>query len=1068
MNGSIHAVLDQPEATQLDGSVVGALPPRLCVLDGSGFILTVNAPWQAFEIERGAQNSDGAVGANYLDECDRDASNNGAMARKCATGIRAVIGQRQQDFALEYFCHLPGKNRWFLCTAIRFDDAERVRVLVSHSDITERVRAQSKYNDSERKFHSLADLSADAYWETDKEHRFTLAIWSADQPELVEQSDWILAGSQGKTRWEIPFLEASADQWQQHKDDLSQRRKFRNFEIKRVHDDETRYFSISGHPVFDVAGLFQGYRGISRDITERRQAQARIEHLNRVYSLLSGINTLIVRATDQDTLFKAACQIAVEKGGFKMAVLGVVNDKLASIDLVASAGADADHLASLQSLMSMRDDSPLGHNAAVQAVKKRVATVINDAVKDERVILKQAHALRGIRSMVSLPILVGDKVFGVFILFAAESGFFDDAEMRLLYELAGDIAFAIENLAKQQRLTYLKRVTDFASAINALIARAENRGQLFRDACEVAVHQGGFPLALLGILDPIGANLVLGGLAGKSPQVVEFTRKIASSGSIKPNPMVAQAIKEKRPVISNDSQNDARVAYGDKHVEFAGHSLAILPIVVSNVAIGVLALYAKERDFFHEEEVKLLQELIGDISFAVDHLDKVERLDYLAYFDVLTGLANRRLLLERLAQHMRDAASHTHKLALFLVDLDRFKNLNDSLGRLAGDAILKHVADWLAHDTGDVDLVGRVSGDQFAVILPRIPDGTELDLLIDRMLSALDLHYFRANDVEYRIAAKVGAAIFPDDASASDSLLQNAEAALKIAKKTGERTLFYSARITEAVGSKLTLENQLRRALDRNEFVLFYQPKVGAVTGELVGAEALIRWNHPQRGIVPPNEFIPVLEETGLIYNVGRWVIAQAISDHLDWRKSGLHEVRIAVNVSSLQLRNRAFVDEIRSAISVAPGAASGLELEITESVVMNDIDTNIANLERVRAMGVTIALDDFGTGFSSLSYLSRLPLDNLKIDRLFVIDMTERSAGLALVSAVITLSHALNLKVVAEGVETEEQSRLLRLLGCDTLQGYLYGRPVPRDVFRTTHLGQPAASGHTDSGPRP
>jgi GAF domain-containing protein len=274
----------------------------------------------------------------------------------------------------------------------------------------------------------------------------------------------------------------------------------------------------------------------------------------------------------------------------------------------------------------MRDDAPLGHNPAVQAVKGRVAIVINDSAKDERVLLKRAHSLRGIRSMVSLPIIGAGEVVAIFNLYASEEGFFDDAEMRLLHELAGDIAFAIENLAKQQRLAYLKRVTDFASGINALIVRATNRDELFRDACEIAVDNGGFPMALLGILDSGGTKIAIAGLAGKNKAALDFTRKVLSAGSVAPNLMVAQAINGKAPVISNDSQNDSRVAHVEKHIEFAGRSLAIFPIIVSGVVIAVLALYTAERDFFHDEEIRLLKELIANIAFAVDHLEKVDRL----------------------------------------------------------------------------------------------------------------------------------------------------------------------------------------------------------------------------------------------------------------------------------------------------------------------------------------------------------------------------------------------------------------------------------------------------------
>jgi diguanylate cyclase (GGDEF)-like protein len=523
--------------------------------------------------------------------------------------------------------------------------------------------------------------------------------------------------------------------------------------------------------------------------------------------------------------------------------------------------------------------------------------------------------------------------------------------------------------------------------------------------------------------------------------------------------MVARAMREKKAVVSNDSQNDPQVLFNKKYADSGVRSMAVLPLIVSDEAIGVLALYSEETGFFDEEELKLLAELCGDIAFAIDYIDKQARLDYFAYYDALTGLANRRLFLERVAQFMRGAAGSGHKLALFLFDLERFKNINDSLGRPAGDALLKQVAEWLTRNAGDANLFARIDADHFAIVLPEVRSGGDLSRLVEKMSAAFLEHPFRLNESVFRIAVKVGAALFPDDGADADTLFRNAEAALKKAKAGGERYLFYTQKMTDTVAGNLTLENQLRRALDNEEFVLHYQPKVNLVSGKMTSAEALIRWNDPRTGLVPPGKFIPVLEETGLIYDVGRWALKKAIEDYLRWRAAGLPAPRIAVNVSPLQLRNRGFVDEIRQVIGIDAHAPAGLELEITESLIMEDVRHNISSLQAIRAMDVTIAIDDFGTGFSSLSYLARLPVDTLKIDRSFVIAMTADPEGLALVSTIINLAHSLKLKVVAEGVETEEQSRLLRLLSCDEMQGFLFSKPLPVEVFETRFLAPPVAA---------
>jgi diguanylate cyclase (GGDEF)-like protein len=405
---------------------------------------------------------------------------------------------------------------------------------------------------------------------------------------------------------------------------------------------------------------------------------------------------------------------------------------------------------------------------------------------------------------------------------------------------------------------------------------------------------------------------------------------------------------------------------------------------------------------------------------------------------------------------MRSAVSGGHKLALFLIDLERFKNINDSLGQPAGDALLIQVAEWLTRNAGDANLLARVGADHFAAVLPEVKRDGDVTRFLEKTMAAFLDHPFRLNDAVFRITAKVGVALFSDDGADADTLFKNAEAALKKAKASGDRYLFYTRRMTATVAGNLTLENQLRQALDNEEFVLHYQPKVNLVSGKLTGAEALIRWNDPRTGLVPPGRFIPILEETGLIYDVGRWALRQAIEDHLRWRTAGLAAVRVAVNVSPLQLRSRSFIAEVKQAIGIDAQAAAGLELEITESLIMENIEHSIASLQAIRTLGVTIAIDDFGTGFSSLSYLAKLQVDTLKIDSSFVNDMTASSQGLALVSTIISLSHALKLRVVAEGVETEEQSRLLRLLNCDEMQGYLFSKPLPGEIFETRFLAPP------------
>jgi diguanylate cyclase (GGDEF)-like protein/PAS domain S-box-containing protein len=610
-----------------------------------------------------------------------------------------------------------------------------------------------------------------------------------------------------------------------------------------------------------------------------------------------------------------------------------------------------------------------------------------------------------------------------------------------------------ERRQAEARIAYLNRIYAVLSGINSLIVRVRDREELFKDACRVAIVQGRFPLAMMGTVDRSTMKVTTVAIEGEDPWVVAAAKSIqaVSDGSV--NPMIQAVLRTKTPAIANDSQNDPRVVWRRKHAELGCGSMVVLPLIVAGEVAGVLGLYAREKQFFHEEEMKLLTELAGDIGLAIDHIETRERFDYLAYYDALTGLANRNLFLDRLAQQVRSATTSGQQLGLLLIDLERFKNINDTVGQGAGDVLLKQVADWLSQTFGDPDLVTRFGADHFAVALPNVRHEDEIGRLVEKTLDALVNQPFQLGDRVFRIAAKIGIAVFPDDGADAATLVKHAEVALKKAKVGGDRYLFYAQRMTDTVAGRLTLENQLRQALDRDEFTLHYQPKVNVATGELAGAEALIRWNDPEAGLVPPARFIPILEETGLIYEVGRWALRRAVKDYLRWNRAGLAAVPIAVNVSPQQLRHRDFVADIQLAIDIDPSAAAGLELEITESMVMQDFKHNIASLHAIRAMGICIAIDDFGTGFSSLSYLAKLPVDTLKIDRSFIIDMDAGGQGAALVATIISLAHAIKLKVVAEGVETAEQLRALSLLHCDEYQGFLFGEPVPAEIFETKYL---------------
>jgi len=611
-----------------------------------------------------------------------------------------------------------------------------------------------------------------------------------------------------------------------------------------------------------------------------------------------------------------------------------------------------------------------------------------------------------------------------------------------------------EQRSAETRIKHLNRVHAVLSGINTLIVHAKDREELYREACRIAVEDGGFRMSMIAMVDRQTSMVVPAASAGKDEDLFTSIANILSSREGAPSTLIVQAIESKAPLVVNDSLTDPRVLFSQKYAAAGVRSLAVFPLIVAGESVGALSLFSAETEFFHAEELKLLAELTNDISYAIDHIGKQERLDYLAFYDVLTGLANRALFCERLERNLLAATKSRSQLAVMLLDVQRFRHVNETLGRDAGDRLLAELAARLAASEVDVVRLARIDADHFAIMILDAPAEAEVADRIDKLMVEIFTAPFRIDGTELRLSATVGIAVSPDDGTQSDVLLRNADTALKNANASGARYLFYTQKMNERVAEKLSLENRLRQAIDLEQFVLHYQPKISFATGRLTGCEALIRWNDPVAGLVPPGKFIPILEETGLIFEVGRWALRQARADYLRWRASGLAAARIAVNVSPLQLRNRGFAAEIREILGTDSLASEALELEVTEGMIMEVGKDSIATLQGIRALGVSIAIDDFGTGFSSLSYLARLPVDTLKIDRSFVVEMTVAPVGLALVSTIITLAHSLKLKVVAEGVETEEQSRLLRLLSCDEMQGFLFSKAVPREEFETKFLG--------------
>ena len=783
---------------------------------------------------------------------------------------------------------------------------------------------------------------------------------------------------------------------------------------------------------------------LARDISfalEHITKEEKLAKLSRIRMVSSEINSMIVRARDRQELLNEACRIAVEQAGFPLAWIGMLDPASQDLKAAAMAGSVLEYGKLLKP--SVRGDTPAGQGTNGRAFRERKTIVDNDTATNLDVGFMRDEGLRhGIRAALSLPLLVQGASVGVMGLYAKEKDYFDDEEVKLLNELAGNVSFALAHIAREEKLAKVSRIRMVSSEINAAIVRIHDREALLRETCRIAAEHGKFDLVWIGTLDQDRQEIrpvAWKGFSTETAHAVSWASIAAAKGTL------GEAVASRSASVRNDIE--AELPGGklrQEALERGCRSTICLPLVADDRVVALVVLFAAGQGFFDKDELTLLNELAADVSLALQSISRQERLSYLAYYDVLTGLPNRTLFLEHVSHALRAAEHASGQLVLVMGDIKRFRMINDTLGRQAGDEVLKQVTARLLHRIQNPENLARVSADYFATFLADVKDLAEVSHRIENLVLEALRDPIAVGDRELNLSFTIGVSVYPHDGTDAETLFRNAEAALKKAKASGERYLFYQPQMNAKVAETLLLETKLRRALEKEQFVLHYQPKIELASGRVSGLEALIRWNDPATGLVPPANFIPILEETGMISEVGLWALRRALVDYRTWYGDGLRSPRVAVNVSPIQLARKDFVDVIRVVIREAGAPAEGLDLEITESLLMADIESNIAKLRAVRDMGVQIAIDDFGTGYSSLGYLARLPVNALKIDRSFVVTMVSDADSMSIVSTIISLAHTLNLKVIAEGVDSEEQSRFLRLLKCDEIQGYLISRPVP------------------------
>ncbi len=606
-----------------------------------------------------------------------------------------------------------------------------------------------------------------------------------------------------------------------------------------------------------------------------------------------------------------------------------------------------------------------------------------------------------------------------------------------------------ERKRAETQIIRLNRLYAILSGINAAIVRIRNRQELYTEACRIAVEHGHFRMAWIGSVNSKGTGLSPLAWSGFDEGYLDKITQAIRDNEADTLVLAMRALQEKTPVVCNDIDSDPKLAHCHIDARQRGYrSMGIFPLMENNQLVGLFVLYASETNFFDMQEIKLLTELTANISYALEYIKKEETLNYLAYNDVLTGLPSRTLFHDRLIQALTNAHRHRDSLGVLFIDLDNFKNVNDSLGHHAGDMLLKQVATMFSVCMREGDTVARLGGDEFVVILDSMTSEDDAWMVSQKILKLM-AKPLTIEGHELLVTCSIGIALYPKDGEDAKALLQSADGALYLAKNKGRNNAqFCTAEMNAKALERLTLENDLRQAINRQEFVLHYQPRVDLASGEITGMEALVRWQHPVQGLLYPTKFISVAEESGLIGPLGEWVMRTACEQNKAWQLAGLKPVSIAVNLSARQFKQQDLVEIVTCILKETELDPSYLELELTESMVMQNVEAAIAILTQFRAIGVKLAIDDFGIGYSSLNYLKHFPISFLKIDQSFVRDINSNRDDAIIAKIIISMAHDLGLKVIAEGVETDGQKSFLSLHQCDEMQGYFFSMPIPANEF--------------------
>ena len=739
-----------------------------------------------------------------------------------------------------------------------------------------------------------------------------------------------------------------------------------------------------------------------QDITERKSAEAKVQRLTLLYSALSQCNQAIVRCTSEAELLPQVCRDAVNFGGMKMAWIGMLDETSKLLKPVASSGVGIEYLDGLD--ISADADKPSGHGPIGISISENRPVWCQDFQHDPATAFWHERGARfGWGAAASLPLHRKGAAIGTFTVYTDAANAFDEAAQNLLIEMAMDISYALDRFAteaeRKQEQTQLRKLSQVVEQNpNAIIITDLDANIEYVNAAFVKAT--GYSLAEI-----IGQNPRLL-QPGKAPQTYADMWAHLNGGSSWQGELINQ-------------RKD-----GTEYIE----------------AVYVSPMRDAERRITHYLWIK------EDIT---EQKNADERIQYLANFDALTGLPNRIQLDDQLKYALSQAKRNDGYLAVMFLDLDRFKDINDTLGHSIGDAFLVEVARRMRSLLREGDTVSRLGGDEFILLLPR-SDARGAAQIAQKLLNAI-AEPFQIEQYDFVMTASIGIALYPGDGADIVTLSKSADTAMYRAKQDGRNCYrFFTAEMQARATRSLQLVNALRHALERGQLQVHYQPQVSMRDGRIIGAEALLRWQHPELGNVSPAEFIPAAEDSGLILPIGEWVLRTAVRQLKCWMDKGHPAMVIAVNLSAVQFRHPSLPDLVTSILNEAQLPAEHLELELTEGVAMYDPQGAIAVMDNLHERGIRMSIDDFGTGYSSLNYLKKFKVYKLKIDQSFVRDISTDLEDKAIVAAIISMAKSLGLQTIAEGVETAEQMLFLREQGCDEVQGYHYSKPLSAAQFET------------------